>query len=490
MFDRYSPNGLEVVYIGPYETEESCRQWKQEYGLEFPVVPDKDGTLFKKLSNGWVPCNILVGRDGRIIFAEGEFDEKGYTTAIAALYEQPEPARPEPAPAERPSRIPTDAACIVILGGGVGGIVAAHDLRRRLPKQHRVVVIDRSPDHQFQSSLLWLMVGLRKGEQIHRPLGRLADKGVEFHQGEVEEIDVGNRFVRTASERFDYDHLIISLGAQLAPEIIDGFDEMAYDLYDLEGCTRIRTALDEFSGGTVGVLISQMPFKCPAAPYEAAFLVESHLRKRGVRDKTEIHIFTPEHQPMPIAGAKMGEQIAKMLGKRGIHYHPLYTFEKLRPETNEIVSSDGTSHKIDLVIAVPPHQAPKVVRSAGLIGVSGWIHVDPNTLRTEHEGAYAIGDVTTIRLPNGKALPKAGVFAHNEAKVVAEQIAAEVRGRQSRASFDGKGYCWLELGDGKAGFAGGRFYAEPEPKVRLYPPGRVWHWGKVAFEKWWLRHWF
>ena len=39
-------------------------------------------------------------------------------------------------------------------------------------------------------------------------------------------------------------------------------------------------------------------------------------------------------------------------------------------------------------------------------------------------------------LPDGKMLPMAGVFAHDEAGVVAKQIAAEIRGRQptSRAS--------------------------------------------------------
>jgi sulfide:quinone oxidoreductase len=73
---------------------------------------------------------------------------------------------------------------------------------------------------------------------------------------------------------------------------------------------------------------------------------------------------------------------------------------------------------------------------------------------------------------------------------VAEQIASEIRGSQSHTSYDGKGYCWIELGDGKAGFATGRFYTEPEPQVRMFRPGRLLHWGKVAFEKWWLRHWF
>ena len=223
---------------------------------------------------------------------------------------------------------------------------------------------------------------------------------------------------------------------------------------------------------------------------EAAFLVEASCRKKGVRDKTEIHLFTPEHQPMPVAGAGIGDAIVDMLRARGIHYHPLYTFQELRPDTREIVSSDGHSERVDLLLGVPPHRAPAIVHSSGLLGVSGWIHVDPNTLRTEHDGVFAIGDITSIKLPNGKMLPKAGVFAHAEAEVVAEQIVSDIRGGRSRASFDGKGYCWLELGDGKAGFASGRFYAEPDPQVRMFRPGRPWHWGKVAFKKWWLSHWF
>lgn len=456
------------------------------------MVADTQGTLFRQLTNGWVPCNILIGRDGTVLFSENEFDEAGYSTAIGQLYQGTPEAQPEPdaAPVPRRRAGPAGAASIVILGGGVGGLVAAHHLRRRLPGIHRVIVIDRSPDHLFTASLLWLMVGRRREEQIRRPLARLADKGIEFHQTEVEEIDLDGRLVRTRSGAFDFDYLVVALGARLAPESIAGFDTMASNLYGLEGCRQICTALNGFSGGTIGVLIPSMPFKCPAAPYEAAFLVEAFCRQKAIRDKTRIHLFTPEHQPMPVAGPAVGHAIAGMLRARGIDFHPLYTFERLRPDTREIVSSDGRAERVDLLLAVPPHRAPEVVRASGLVGVSGWVHVDPQTLRTDRDRVFAIGDVTSVRLPDGKMLPKAGVFAHYEAEVVAEQIASEIQGRRSHASFDGKGYCWVELGDGRAGFASGRFFAEPSPQVRMFRPGRLWHWGKVAFERWWLRHWF
>jgi len=448
--------------------------------------------LFRGLTNGWVPCNILVAPDGTVLFSENEFDEAGYAEAVSALFK--DTAAPLHTPeADRPSlhrRGASKAATrTVVLGGGVGGLVAAHHLRQHLAPEHRVVLIDRSPDHVFASSLLWLMVGQRRAQQLRRPLRRLADRGIEFHQAEITAIDLDRRAVRTASTSFDFDYLVVSLGAQLAPDTVPGFAEMAYNLYDMEGSSAIHAMLESFTGGRIGVFVSSMPFKCPAAPYEAAFLVEAFCRRAGVRHKTEIHLLTPEHQPMPVAGSVLGDRIASLLRERGIQYHPLFTFERLRPERREIVASDGSALHVDLLLGVPPHRAPDVVRSSGLLGVSGWIHVDSRTFRTEHAGVFAIGDVTSIRLPNGKMLPKAGVFAHAEAKVVAAQIASAIQGKPSRTSFDGKGSCWIELGDGKAGFASGRFYAEPEPQVRMFRPRRLWHWGKIGFEQWWLRHW-
>lgn len=459
------------------------------------MLPDEGGTIFKQLTNGWVPYTILVGPDEKVVLWESEFQEAGFVTAIEKFYEEraQAPAEPPP-PATRATSRPVARAAratIVILGGGVGGLVTAHHLRRLLSRSRgdRIVLIDRAPNHLFQSSLLWHAVGLRRTDQIQRPLSGLAGKGVEFVNDEIREIDVAARQVRTTSHTINFDYLIVALGAQLRPDEVRGFDEYALNLYDPTGTEKIHAALNAFSGGTVGVLVTDMPFKCPAAPYEAALLVDSFLRNKGVRGRSDLHVYTPEHQPMPIAGPVLGEAIAQTLRERNIHYHPLFTFEKMNPGDHTIVASGGEPQKVDLLLAVPPHRAPDVVRSSGLIGSSGWMHTDPHTLATEHDGVYAIGDVNNIRLANGKNLPMAGVFAHYEGGVVAARIAAELEGRSSDASFDGKGSCWLELGGGRAGFASGNFYAEPEPAVRLYSPTRFWHWGKILFERWWLRHW-
>lgn len=455
------------------------------------IADDDENSLFRTFTNGWVPWNVLVGPDGKVVFSENEFDEAGFSKSIQQMYE---PASLTLQPSRKAEttklHVPSEKSNVVILGGGTGGLVEAYHLRRRLPKKNRVVVVDRSREHVYQPSMLWQIVGRRQHEQYHKSLERLRRRGVEFENTEVETIDLDRRVVHTGSGEIGYDYLVIALGAELAPETVEGFEDMAYNLYDPRGCEQIHKAIEDFTGGSIGILITAMPFKCPAAPYEAAFLLESYFRDRGIRRKVEIHLFTPEHTPMPVAPAEIGDAVADMMSARGIRYHPLYTFKELRPETREIISSDGRADRVDMLIAVPPHRAPDVVRSSPLLGASGFIHVDPKELRTEYDGVFAIGDATTIKLPNGKALPKAGVFAHHEAEVVAKNIAAEIRGKEPGASFNGKGFCWIELGDGRAGFAGGNFYVDPDPQLKMRRPGRLMHWGKVAFEKWWLSHWF
>ena len=214
-----------MVYVGAFEREEACRAWKQEYELPFPVFPDDaDNTLFKTYTNGWVPWSVLIAPNGTVVFSENEFDEAGFSRAIEQMYEEPPAPTDELSAQPRPRKGPAEAHDIVILGGGTGGLVAAHHLRRRLARTHRIVVIDRSADHVYQPSMLWQIIGERRLEQFHRPLSRLRKKGIAFRNEEVSRIDVDRRVVETISETLAYDYLIVALGATLAPETVEGID--------------------------------------------------------------------------------------------------------------------------------------------------------------------------------------------------------------------------------------------------------------------------
>lgn len=378
----------------------------------------------------------------------------------------------------------------LILGGGVGGVVAANRLRKLLPRENRIILIDREANHLFSPSLLWVMIGERKPEKIVRPLERLARKGIEIIRGEIEEINPAEKSVRVSGRRLTGDALILSLGAEYGTEAIPGLFQGGYNLYTLEGAVAIRDALARFSGGRIVVLTAAPAYKCPAAPYEAAMLVEYACRRKGIRENAQVDLHAAEAAPMATAGPAVSAAVKQMVEAKGIRYHPNHQITSVDPEARCISFSDGTVAEYDLLIYVPPHRAPKAVREAGLVSETGWVSVDRHTLETKYKSVFAIGDVTAIPLKMGKPLPKAGVFAHRQAEVVAHNLAVEWSKNGHADSFDGVGECFIETGDRKAGLGRGDFYAEPAPEIEMKAPGLWWHLAKVMFEKQWLRKWF
>lgn len=377
-------------------------------------------------------------------------------------------------------------ATVLVLGGGVGGLVAATTLRKELPEPHRVVLVDRDPQHVFAPSLLWLMVGARRSDQISRPLERLSRKGIEVVLGDIEAIDPENRRVHLrGGTELEGDYLVVSLGADLAPENVSGLAEAGHNFYTLAGAESLRAALTGFKGGRVVVLTAVPAYKCPAAPYEAGMLINRFLGQNG--SGSVVDIYAAEPGPLGVAGPEVSAGVRALVEGEGIGYHPEHQVVDVDPQGGELSFTSGATASFDLLAYVPPHRAPEAVRAAGMLDESGWIPVDRHTMLTGHPGVYAIGDVTTIPLQMGKPLPKAGVFAERQAKVVARNIALELTGRGEPGLFDGQGECFIETGGGKAGFGKGDFYAEPTPQVSLRMPSRRLHLVKVLFEKIWLR---
>lgn len=378
---------------------------------------------------------------------------------------------------------------VVILGGGTGGLVTAIQLKKKADKQTRIILIDKNPNHVYSPSFLWLMLGKRSAKQIQRPLARLGRKGIEFVRDGIVEIDLESKKVVTQHQNFHYDYLIIALGADLAPEKVPGLVQGGYNLYELAEVERLRDDLKLFRDGKVAVVIASLPFKCPAAPYEAAFLLDEYFQKMGTRAKTEISIFTPEALPIPATGPENGKAVRAMIEARNIQFNPEVQLVSVDPSMKQLVFENGRSETFDLLIYVPPHQGPQVVRESKLGNEMGWIPVDGKTLKTKYENVFAIGDVAAISLISGKPLPRAGVFAHFEAEVVVANIVSNMNGKPAGKEFDGNAFCFLEVGFGKAGLASGNFYADPVPDVKMKRPGRRWHWGKILFEKYWLLKW-
>ena len=187
----------------------------------------------------------------------------------------------------------TNRKTILILGGGVGGIVTANELNKRLGNQHRVVIIDKGAQYLYTPSLVWVMAGRRRPEQLTKDLRRMTQPEVEVLQAEVQEINPDGQHVTTSAGEIGYDYLVMSLGADTAPGNMHGYEDAAHNFFDLEGAARLGQALERFERGQIVVAISSLPYKCPAAPYEAALLIDDVLRRRGVRDRVGLQVFTP-----------------------------------------------------------------------------------------------------------------------------------------------------------------------------------------------------
>jgi sulfide:quinone oxidoreductase len=302
---------------------------------------------------------------------------------------------------------------------------------------------------------------------------------VRFVQADVLAIDAANRKVVTSGETLAWDYLVIALGADVNEAGVPGLADAAHTFYTVAGAERLQPVLERFAGGDVAILIPKAPFKCPPAPYEAAMLLHHAFERRGLAGKARIAVYTVEGAPMATAGPEMGNRIKAELAGRGIAFHPQKKTVRVDAAARRMVFEDGEAG-FDLLISVPPHEAPKVVRDAGLVNASGWIPVDPQTLEVKSPGApgrmYAAGDVTAVPLPGRYkpdmplSLPKAGVFAHAHGEVIAHQIAAKVAGTAPDATFGGVGYCYLETGGGRAIKADGSFFELPNPVMRSEPP--------------------
>lgn len=379
---------------------------------------------------------------------------------------------------------------ILILGGGVGGVTTAVLLRERLGAHHRIVLVERESDYVFAPSLLWLLTGDRAPEAISRPMDRLAARGVEVVRGEIEVIDAASRTVTVSGRTIAADWLVVALGAELAPETVPGLAAAGHNLYTLAGAVGFRDAFASLQRGRIVLLTAAAAYKCPAAPYEAAMLVEAAARKRGLGEHVTIDLYTAEPGPMGVTGPENSAAVRRMVEQKGVAYHPEHLVIEADPVDHTLRFANGVSAEFDLLGYVPPHRSPRVVRESSLEGEAGWVAVDRTTMATTFPNVFAIGDVTSIPLAMGKPLPRAGVFAHAQAEAVVKTIGRAITGRGRPGTFDGHGECFIETGDGKAGFGKGNFYAEPRPQIAMSPPGWHWHAAKVGFEKYWLRRWF
>jgi sulfide:quinone oxidoreductase len=371
---------------------------------------------------------------------------------------------------------------ILILGGGVGGTLTANLLIKKLRRQVKagevtITVVDQTGQHTYQPGFMYIAMGGERAERLQRPERGLLDPRVGLVVGQIERVDEPTQTVHlTDGQRLGYDELVIATGSRIVPEAIEHFDTETHHFYTAEAALELRKALDAFTGGPIVIGIAGMPYKCPPAPLEVAFLIEAELRQRGLRDASELHFCSPIGRAFTIES--VSEMATPILEQKGIELHTFFNVEAIDPGRKVVQSLEGEELPYDLLILVPPHKGQQFLMDSGLAPApGGWLPTDRATLQVGgRPNVYALGDATDL------PLSKAGSTAHFEAPVVTERIVAAIEGRavdRAHGEYLGKVMCFFEVGDGKGTLLQFNYEHPPRPPK----PNQLWHLGKIVFNK-------
>ncbi len=371
---------------------------------------------------------------------------------------------------------------IVILGGGVGGTLTANllvkKLRRRIDRgEIAITVVDSTGQHVYQPGFMYIAMGGERAANLQRPERSLLDRRVQLVVGDVVAVDEAARSVSLGDTRtLPYDYLVLATGSRIVPEEIEHFDREAQHFYTATAAEKLRVALDRFDGGRIVIGIAGMPYKCPPAPLEVAFLIEAELRQRGIRESSTIDFCSPIGRAFTIES--VSEMATPILERKGIELHTFFNVEAIDPERKVVMSLEGEELPYDLLILVPPHKGQQFLIDSGLAPApGGWLPTDRATLQVGgRPNVFALGDATDL------PLSKAGSTAHFEAPVVTERIVAAIEDREvdhRRGDYLGKVMCFFEIGDGKGTLLQFDYEHPPKPPK----PNQLWHLGKIVFNK-------
>jgi sulfide:quinone oxidoreductase len=365
------------------------------------------------------------------------------------------------------------AAQVIVLGGGVGGTVAANLIARDSDGRARVSVVDSTGTHVYQPGFLYVAVGQERTANLRRPETQLLRKDISLVVDAAVRVDPAARSVQLSSGRkLEYDYLLLATGSRALMDEVPGAKD-AHDFYTMDGAERLFQALESFTAGTIVIGVAGIPYKCPPAPVEFAFLLDDYLRARGIRENTQVKLLSPLNRAFTIEATS--RLVQPILAERGIELTGFFNVESVDPIARTVTSIEGETVEYDLLVLVPPHRGQQVILDSGLGDERGWVPVDKNTLQhSKLPRIWAIGDTTNI------PISKSGSVAHYEASVAAAEILAAVKGEAPpKHVYDGKVMCFLETGQGQATTI--RFDYDHPPVSPS--PARRWHWAKALFNK-------
>ncbi len=324
---------------------------------------------------------------------------------------------------------------LVILGHGTGGTIIATKMRQKLSeKDWQITVIDRDWQHHYQPGWLFIPFGIYTAADCVKPKLKFVPPGVNFVLDEITEIDPVKKQVKTKRDTYAYDWLVVATGCRIMPDEVEGMAAgMGGDIhnfYSQDGAVALFDKLKYFSKGRVVINIAELPFKCPVAPLEFAFMADWFFTKNGVRNNIDIELVTPLSAAFtkPVAAALLGQ----ICEEKNIKVTPNFQISEADVSNKLIKSFGGVEVPYDLLVAIPPNFGAQIIIDSGMGDPMGYVDTDHHTLKAKnYDFVYVVGDATNV--PTSKA----GAVAHYEADTIVNNLIREIDGQPPWPDYDG-----------------------------------------------------
>ncbi len=395
-------------------------------------------------------------------------------------------------------------AHIAIVGAGIGGVTMALEMREAVGRDHDVTVISNRDSFQFTPSNPWVAVNWRKRSQVEVPLAPVLErKGINFTSVGAKRIDpASNSIVLDDGHVIRYDYAALSTGPDLAFDEIEGFGPEGYthSVCNTEHAEAMGQAYEEFVKDPGPIVLGGVQgTSCFGPAYELAMIIETDLRRRGIRHLVPITIVTAEpyigHLGLAGVGDTKGllEAALRHRDIRWITNARVHHFERDKVCV-EVCDDEGQPKKqlevaSKLTMMIPAFRGVKALHGIqGLVNPRGMINVDRYQRNPTYQNVFGVGVAIAIKpndptpLPTG--VPKTGYMIETMATAAVQNIGELVRGRAVRHEATCSALCLADWG-GKGSF----FVAIPQIPPRntcWHASGRWVHWAKIGFEKYFL----
>ncbi len=395
---------------------------------------------------------------------------------------------------------------IVVLGAGIGGVPAAYDLRKELSKEHQVTLVNKGEKFCFTPSNPWAAVGWSKSEKISVDLTKyMKKKKIDFKTSGAKTIDAENsKMILEDGEVVEYDYLVITTGPKLAFHEVEGLgpiDGHTQSICTLEHSEQAWEEYQKFLENPGPIVIGAVQgASCYGPAYEFAMIVDTDLRKRGIRDQVPMTFVTAEPYIGHLGLGGVGDSkglMESVMRDRHIKWVTNAKVDKIEEGKMFVTEVDGKGedykkHELDFGFSMmlPAFLGVDAVMGVeGLNNPRGFVLIDEHQRNPKFKNIYSAGVCVAIppveATPVPTGAPKTGYMIESMVTAAAKNIKAELEGKEPQHKATWNAICLADLGD-----TGVAFVALPQipPRNTTWAKKGKWvHLAKIAFEKYFMR---